>query len=51
MKQLLPLAMSAAVIATATSSIPKCTGCFPPDVRTVAIVMHASIVPNANFDR
>ena len=44
-------AMSAAVLVAAASPVPKCTGCFPPDVRTVAIVMPASILPKAEFDR
>ncbi len=40
----LPLLASAA-------PIPTCTGCFPPSIRTVAIVMPGSIVPKADFNR
>ena len=35
----------------AAAPIPKCTGCFPPSIRTVAIVMPGSILHKAHFDR
>ena len=44
-------ALLALPLLAASAPIPKGTGCFPPSIRTVAIVMPASIVPKAHFDR
>ena len=44
-------ALLALPLLAAAAPIPARTGCFPPSIRTVAIVMPGSVVPKADFDR
>ena len=50
MKRLLSALLALPLLAAA-NPIPPCTGCFPPDVRTVAIVMPGSVLSKPDFDR
>lgn len=39
------------LLAAAAAPVPSLTGCFPPDVRTVAIIMPGSVLQKTTFDQ